>query len=145
MEKQKNNSLRIIVNWIIFFVITAGVLFISSKVMDIFFFENHYLLKLSIELKSIGIKIFNFVSPFIKLIICLLILDWILYKLGINLSDKLAKLDLNWQLLVSIGIIVFIISILAIMGGIGFIHFFKSIIFLGVGFYLGMQKINLRK
>ena len=137
----KNISLNFIIRWILLFVIAAGILYLSSIIYSTFFsngedYRQYNLL--SIELKHISVGIFTFFLPFIKLIIILLIVEWILGKLGMNFEKKSTNLEWNVQTLIGVMIIFgFVIAALLEMKGVTYL---KDIALVVVGFYFGSQR-----
>ncbi|MCP1384431.1 hypothetical protein [Runella salmonicolor] len=93
---------------------------------------------LSEDIKSLSIEVFIFLRPFLQLIIILLILEWILRKLGISFTSPNFKLEWNVQSLIAILIIsAFTIGALAGVSNAGSL---KDLALVVVGFYFGTQK-----
>lgn len=88
----KNNSIKFLANWLLFFIITVGVLYIISIVFAIFLSDNVKFIELDDELKKIGLSIIYFFKPFINLTIILFIVEWLLGKFGIDLTEWVSDL-----------------------------------------------------
>lgn len=91
-KTKTNNTLQFIANWLLFFIITSGALYITSLVLPIFFPQQITLMELSAQLKMVGIGLFSYLKPFITLILFLFFLEWILEKFGINLVKEIRQL-----------------------------------------------------
>lgn len=91
----KNSPIKFIANWILFFIITAGVLHIISIVFATLLSDNLKFTELSNEFRKISISIIYFLKPFITLTLILFVVEWILEKLGIDLTERIIVLIKN--------------------------------------------------
>jgi len=76
----KVSLIKFILNWILFFIIMAGSLYITSIVITIFFADVAGFTQLSIEMKNIAVSTFSFLKPFMILILILFIMGWAFEK-----------------------------------------------------------------
>lgn len=91
-KTNKIDLIKFTLNWILFFIIMAGSLYITSIVLTIFIPDNEDFIQLSIEMKDIGVSTFSFLRPFMVLILILFIIEWTLEKFGINLNNEIKSL-----------------------------------------------------
>jgi hypothetical protein len=94
--------------------------------------------KLADNLSSLGYIAFNFLRPFLQLILILVIIEWLLNKFNISLSSPSLKLDWNVQTVIAL-IVVCAFSIAA-LGDIAGADSLKDLALVVVGFYFGTQK-----
>jgi len=89
-RKKKNSHIKFLASWILFFIITAGVLYIISIVFAIYLSDNIKFIELSDEIKKISISTIYFLKPFITITIFVFLVEWIFVKLGIDLTDRVS-------------------------------------------------------
>lgn len=109
----ERNSINIILETILFFIIIAGTLYIVSVVLPIFFPDKGNFLQLSQEFKIIGIGIFSFLKPVVKLILILFISNWILRKFGVKLTSSTTVID--WNIQAFVGVIITFVFVIAVL------------------------------
>lgn len=97
------------------------------------FYENACL-----DIRVLSNNLFNFIKPFLQLIIVLLVLEWILNKFGFSINQNTLKLDWNTQTIIAV--IVVVAFSLASLSGIDGARDLKDIALVVVGFYFGTQR-----
>ncbi len=134
----KSLSLRFLIRWILFFIILTGIMYLVALITSLVYPDITEIKLISAEIKVIAISIFSFFSPFIQLIIILLIVEWILRKFGVKLENGRGNFDWNVQTI--IGIIIIFGFVVAALSGIEGVGYLKDIALVVVGFYFGTQR-----
>lgn len=96
------------------------------------------LVSIAEDLKTISIYIFEFIRPFLQLVIVLIILEWLLGRFGISLDKNFKTLEWNVQTIIAI--VVIIAFALAALSGVEGASMLKDLALVVVGFYFGTQK-----
>lgn len=90
------------------------------------------------QIESLILAIWEFIRPFIQIIILLVIVDWVFRRVGIDIRSKTT---FNWN---APSLIVFIIVgafALAALTGVQGATYLKDLALVAVGFFFGSQKI----
>ena len=148
MENPKTtlkNPLRLIVNTTIIVFIILLITYVGAQVAltalpnDSDNLKRTELLRtLSDNIRILSIFVFEFVRPFLQLIIILIILEWLLNKFGLSLNRETVKFD--WNVQTVIGVVVIIAFSLAALSGVAGASMLKDVALVVVGFYFGTQK-----
>ena len=148
MENPKSsikNPLRLIVNTTIAVFIIILLAFVGAQVgLSLLsddsdnFRRIELLTSFSESMRILAIYVFDFIQPFLQLILILTILEWLLNKFGIPLNKSTLKFDWNAQTL--IGIVVIVAFSLAALSGVAGASMLKDVALVVVGFYFGTQK-----
>jgi len=93
---------------------------------------------LAADIKMIGVNSWEFISPFLQLVLLLFIIQWVLKRLGLDLSLKSSAFDWNVQSVIAIVVIVSLA--IAVLIDVNGAHMLKDIALVVVGFYFGTQK-----
>ena len=80
----------------------------------------------------------DFIKPFLQLILILLITDWVLTKLGISFTATGGRFD--WNIQTVIAVIIVGSFALAALSGIAAVSALRDIVLVVIGFYFGTQK-----
>lgn len=94
------------------------------------------------HLPEIARTLWNFIRPFVQLVLVLLIVDWILGRWGISFKSKIQELEWNVQTMIAL-IVIGAFSIAA-LGGIGGADALKDLALVVVGFYFGTQRRTMQ-
>ncbi len=135
------NPLRLIINTTIFIFIFLLIVYVAIRVVlvyDIDIKREELLQTTAEDLRSIGIYVFDFIRPFLQLVIILVILEWLLNKFGISLNLNILKLDKNVQ--TPIALVIIVAFALAALSGVDGAGMLKDVALVVVGFYFGTQK-----
>ena len=139
------NPLRLIVNTTIVVFIILLIAYIGAQVAlaalpnDSDNLKRTELLRtLSDNIRILSIFVFDFVKPFLQLIIILIVLEWLLNKFGLTLNRDAVKFD--WNVQTVIGVVVIIAFSLAALSGVPGASMLKDVALVVVGFYFGTQK-----
>ena len=144
METQKpsfKNPLRLIINTSIIIFIILLIAYISIKVA--ISYDNDQvrvglLRDIAEDIRLLGIFVFEFVRPFLQLVIILIVLEWLLGRFGISLNRSILKIDWNVQTIIAT--VVMIAFSLAALSGVEGASMLKDVALVVVGFYFGTQK-----
>src|SRR5262245_24689438 len=117
------NPLRLIINTTIVVFIILLIVYIGTQVAlamiptNIDTNRNIELIRtLSENIRILSIFVFNFVRPFLQLIIILIVLEWLLNKFGLTLNRE--SLRFEWNVQTVIGLVVIIAFSLAALSGV---------------------------
>lgn len=133
------NPLRIIMNTtiVVFFLIL--ILYVVLKLLLVYESDDRLkqgLMEIVSKIETISELGWDFVKPFLQLAIILLIVEWVLTKIGINFSQP-NKLEWNIQTIIALLIVgAFTIAALGDIPGVGYL---QDIALVVVGFYFGSQ------
>ncbi|MEM9363175.1 MAG: hypothetical protein AAGA43_11095 [Bacteroidota bacterium] len=140
MEEHKIESNQIFLlaqNWLIFFILLGGSVYLTSIIAGSYFPSTDNTHMFMMELKSMSIKLFSVLKPFVELFLIFWLVDWVLRKVGFNISAGLIKKQ--WcieKFLVMALLFIFIILALVLTEAI---FYLKSIILLIVGILIGIR------
>lgn len=146
MDNQKptlRNPLRLIINTTIFIFILLLITYVTLRVIPIYdenIKREDLLRMIADDIKIIGIYVFEFVRPFLQLVIILVILEWLLNKFGISLNLNILRLDKNVQ--TPIALVIIVAFALAALSDVTGASMLKDVALVVVGFYFGTQKKN---
>lgn len=106
-------------------------------------YDNEYkrielLRSIADDTRLLGLSVFEFVRPFLQLVIILIILEWLLNRFGLSLTKEAFKLD--WNIQTIIALVVIIAFSLAALSGVAGAGMLKDVALVVVGFYFGSQK-----
>jgi len=96
---------------------------------------------IAFEIREFGVFAFEFIKPFLQLTIMLIIVDWLLRRIGIKYKLDFKLTDINTQTV--IGLILICAFTLSALSGVGVGHL-KDIALVVVGFYFGTQKRTIK-
>ena len=134
---RSKNPLKLILNLALFTFFILLISYIGIEIADQYLGKGIYH-SLAETIKNIGSRAFDFASPFIQLIIILIVLEWIIQKLGISVNKNLLQYEWNVQGL--IGMVIVIAFALAALSGVAGAAMLKDVALVVVGFYFGTQK-----
>lgn len=144
MASETKNPLKLIVGWTILVFILLFVFYAALKILllnDPSLSSNSILTDVTRSLESAATTYWVFISPLLQLSIVLVIIEWILAKLGISLTSKPQNIQWNVQTIIALVIIcAFAIAALADIKGASYL---KDMALVVVGFYFGSQKQNV--
>jgi hypothetical protein len=87
----------------------------------------------------IGSQGWEFIKPFLQLVLILAIVDWIFSKLGVSLKSKVGRLE--WNIQTVIALVVIGSFAIAALGGLNAgISSLKDLALVVIGFYFGTQR-----
>lgn len=135
------NPLRLLLNTTIFVLIFLLLLYIASRVAityDSDFKRIELLRGIADDIRIIALTVFDFIRPFLQLIIILIIMEWLLNKFGFSLDRK--SLNFEWNVQTVIALVVIIAFSLAALSGVQGAGALKDLALVVVGFYFGTQK-----
>jgi hypothetical protein len=95
------------------------------------------------DIRIISKNAYDFLKPFLQLVLILVILQWILEKLGINFQQGNFKVNSNVQTVIAL-IVVIAFALAALSGSEGTAAL-KDIALVVVGFYFGTNKKLLER
>lgn len=136
-----NNPLRLIIRSSITIFALILITYIAVKVGAIYdsvperkssFFE------ISTRIEFVSFLIWEFIRPFLQLVIILLIIEWILGKFGVSIDPRQSKVE--WNIQTIIALIVISAFALAALSGVSGVDYLKDVALVVVGFYFGSQK-----
>jgi hypothetical protein len=136
------NSLRIIIKTTAWIFVVLLVVYIGLKVVvayNSFDAKSTELVASTVqEVRSLASVFFDFVRPFIQLVIILLVLEWLLNKFGLSFDRRTSKFDWNVQTIIALVVVgSFALAALSGVEGAGML---KDVALVVVGFYFGTQK-----
>lgn len=139
------NPLRLVVNTTIVVFIILLFAYVSAQVALTALSNDsenskriELLRTLSENIRILSIFAFDFMRPFLQLIIILVILEWLLNKFGLSLNRNTIKFD--WNVQTVIGVVIIIAFALAALSGIPGADMLKDVALVVVGFYFGTQR-----
>ncbi len=88
---------------------------------------------------ALSYEAWQFIKPFLQIIVILIIVEWILDKFGISLSRKGLKLDWNVQTILAL-VVISAFALAALSGANTSIGALKDLALVVVGFYFGTQR-----
>ncbi|MCF2443624.1 hypothetical protein L0657_06625 [Dyadobacter sp. CY345] len=91
------------------------------------------------SITNLGEEIYSFLKPFLQLALILVLVDWILSKLGIRF-DTSSSFKLEWNVQSLIAIIIISGFTIAALAGVNYADSLKDLALVVVGFYFGAQK-----
>jgi hypothetical protein len=94
------------------------------------------------QIGILGVGAWEFIRPFLQLIIVIVIILWLLEKLGVSLTSRETRFEWNVQVIIAL-IIVSAFAIAALAGISDSIGALKDLALVVVGFYFGTQKKSL--
>ena len=137
----KKNPLRILLRVTISLFIILLIVFIGLKVVTVYEPDGGRKLLLTeivSKIESISLLTWNFLKPFLQLIVILLIVEWLLGKFGFSFTSKESKVEWNVQTIIALVIVSsFALAALSGIEGVGYL---KDLSLVVVGFYFGSQK-----
>lgn len=135
------NPLRVILNTTIFVFILLLIIYVSIRVAityDTDYKRVDLLRSVAEDIRLLSLSVFQFVRPFLQLVIILVILEWLLNKFGLSLKRDSMRLDWNVQTIIAL--VVIIAFALAALSGVEGAGMLKDVALVVVGFYFGTQK-----
>jgi hypothetical protein len=144
MEAQRpsfKNPLRLLLNTTIVIFIILLVAYVGIRVAISYDGDSErveLLNNITQDIRLLGIFVFDFVRPFLQLIVILIILEWLLAKFGLSLNNDTLKID--WNVQTVIAMVVMIAFSLAALSGVQGAAMLKDVALVVVGFYFGTQK-----
>jgi hypothetical protein len=134
------NALRSIVKWSVFLFAALLIFYLAAGVWAAIAHNNEQralAVDLLQSMDRFGAAAWHFVRPLLQLAIVLMIIDWLLRRLGIQLSAGARGFDWNVQAIIAIVVVAaFAIAELSGIGGAGL----KDVVLVVVGFYFGTQR-----
>jgi len=141
IEKKSSfkNPLKFIIRTTLFLIVLVFSAYLIFKLLSEFDTANSGSYEIiSKEIKTFGLSIFMFIKPFLQLAVILIIIEWILGKLGIRKGSSL--LNLEWNIQTIIGLIIISGFVIAALGDLSGVTYLKDIALVVVGFYFGSQR-----
>lgn len=136
-----HNPLKLILNLTIFTFFALLIIYIATVIGGSYVPDKQraqLLLLVSNDIRSIANAVFQFVRPFIQLVLILIILEWLLKKFGFSLNANLKTIDWNVQTIIAL--VIMVAFALAALSGIEGAAMLKDVALVVVGFYFGTQK-----
>jgi len=140
-KRSFQNPLRLILNTTIIIFVILLILYISARVAltnDWDANREELFQSIANDIRLLALSVFDFVRPFLQLVIILIILEWLLNKFGITLNQGITKFE--WNVQTTIGIVIIIAFALAALSGVPGAAMLKDVALVVVGFYFGTQK-----
>jgi hypothetical protein len=142
MEATQRNPLRSLIRWAVFifiFLLLAYVALFAWAFQDPLAERRPADAALLATVAGIGAYAWRFAEPLLQLMVVLLIVDWLLGRLGIEVKAGLRGFDWNVQAIIAITVIgSFALAALGgITQGVGVL---KDLALVVVGFYFGTQR-----
>ncbi|MEM7486949.1 MAG: hypothetical protein AAF348_17210 [Bacteroidota bacterium] len=140
MKEHKIESNQIFLlaqNWLIFFILLGGSAYLASVLASSYFPSTDNTHRLMMEIKTMSIKLFSVLKPFVELFLIFWLVDWVLKKVGFSISAGLIKK--KWRkekFLVITLLFIFIILALVLTEAI---FYLKSVILLIGGILIGIR------
>jgi hypothetical protein len=139
------NPIRLIINTTILIFIVLFLIYIALKLILIYSMVGELNSQMQnaiqdflIKLESIAENIWIFVKPFLQLGIILVIIEWLLSKLGVSLLSR--RFTIEWNIQTIIALIIVSAFAIAALGSVGNVDYLKDLALVVVGFYFGSQK-----
>ncbi|MBK7873991.1 MAG: hypothetical protein IPJ74_26735 [Saprospiraceae bacterium] len=89
------------------------------------------------QIESVILTIWDFIRPFLQIVILLAIVDWIFRRVGIDIKSKT---QLHWNAPAIIAFVVIGAFALAALTGMEGASYMKDVVLVVVGFYFGTQR-----
>lgn len=140
-EQTFKNPLRIILNSTLFTFIFLLIIYIVLRVIiiyDLDYKRAELFRSIADDIRMLALSVFQFVRPFLQLVIILIILEWLLNKFGLSLKKN--SLQFEWNVQTAIALIVIVAFSLASLSGVQGAGDLKDIALVVVGFYFGSQR-----
>jgi hypothetical protein len=140
-NKKQKNPLRIILNTSIFAFFILLIAFVCLKILIVYDPDGarkNTLTQVVTNVEEISKVGWNLIKPFLQLVIILLIVEWILNKLGISFTSKESKVEWNVQTIIAI--IIVVAFALAALSGIAGVESLKELSLVVIGFYFGSKR-----
>lgn len=137
------NPLKLILTTTIIIFVILLIIYVAARLLLVYDNNNEHqrdeLIKtIAEDIRVIAIFAFDFVRPFLQLVIILIILEWLLNRFGISLNPNALKFD--WNVQTVIGIVIILAFALAALSGVPGASMLKDVALVVVGFYFGSQK-----
>jgi len=142
MEAAQRNPLRSLMRWAVFifiFLLLAYLALSAWMFLDPVAERRNADVALVATVAGVGTNAWRFAEPLLQLMVVLLIVDWLLGRLGIEVKAGLRGFDWNVQAIIAITVIgSFALAALGgITQGVGVL---KDLALVVVGFYFGTQR-----
>ncbi len=132
-------SLKWIINLTIFLALLFLIAIVSVQIAALYDREHQQTYQeIATLLMGMGRGGWDFVRPFMQLVLILIIVDWILGKWGISWQST--SLGITWNVQTIIALVVVGAFAIAAMGGLGGVGALKDLALVVVGFYFGTQQ-----
>lgn len=89
------------------------------------------------QIESVILTIWDFIRPFLQIVILLAIVDWVFRRVGIDIKSKT---QLHWNAPAIIAFVVIGAFALAALTGMEGASYMKDVVLVVVGFYFGTQR-----
>ncbi len=124
-------------NWLIFFVLFSGAVYLASIIMTNFFPLQENMKSFSSEMKALSLGVLDVLRPFVELVIIFWLTDWVLRKLGFGISKGLAQLKWNAKSFIYLSLLfTFIVVALVLTEAV---FYLKGVILLMAGLFIGSR------
>ncbi|WP_350284396.1 hypothetical protein [uncultured Croceitalea sp.] len=124
-------------NWLIFFVLFTGAVYLASIVMTNFFPLQDNMTDFSSEMKAMSLGVLDVLQPFVELVIIFWLTDWVLRKVGFRISKGLANIEWNAKAIIYLSLLfTFIIAALVLTEAM---YYLKGMILFGAGLLIGSR------
>ena len=138
------NPLRLIINisipfFIVLLLLYTGITIYGAYLSSRGVSDPSQIQVLQVQLVSTAAAFWDFIRPFLQILIILTIISWFLDKLGISLSSKDQRLDWNVQTVIAV-VVTTSFSIAALSGISEGASLLKDLALVVVGFYFGSQR-----
>lgn len=135
------NPLRLLLNVVVFIFVIFLIIYIGININSSYEDNTERITMMqnvNNEIKLIAYSVFEFIRPFLQLIIILLILEWLINRFGISTNKNFTSI--SWNVQTIIALIVIVAFSLAALSGIQGAGMLKDLALVVVGFYFGTQK-----
>ncbi|MDX1941879.1 MAG: hypothetical protein SFU99_15060 [Saprospiraceae bacterium] len=89
------------------------------------------------QIESVILTIWDFIRPFLQILILLAIVDWVFRRVGIDIKSKT---QLHWNAPAIIAFVVIGAFALAALTGMEGASYMKDVVLVVIGFYFGTQR-----
>nr|WP_298994905.1 hypothetical protein [uncultured Allomuricauda sp.] len=143
MKKQEQSINQVFLaaqNWLIFFILFAGAVYLTSIIMTSFSPLQENVKSFNTEMKAISSGVLGILKPFVELVIIFWLTDWILRKMGFGISKGFSQIHWNTRTIIYISLLfTFIVATLVLTEAL---YYLKGVILLMAGLLIG-SKVEL--
>ncbi len=134
------NPLRILIRagiWGTVIIILAYIGLHIAALIDLDYNRVQVYNMVSGQIESVVLTVWDFIRPFLQIIILMAIVDWIFRRIGIDIKSRT---ELHWNAPAIISFVVIGAFALAALTGMEGASYMKDVVLVVVGFYFGTQR-----
>jgi Na+/H+ antiporter NhaC len=137
-----DSSIKRIIRFAVFTFVVFFLAYIGlnlARIYDSNLERKQLLEQLLPQIAVLSLRVWSFIQPFLQIILIIVIVLWLLERLGINLKPQEAGFDWDVQKIIAL-IVIGAFAMAALAGIDGSISALKDLALVVIGFYFGTQK-----